>query len=232
MRAHFFQHVPFEGLGSIEHWLRSARAEVTGTKFFESSMVPNVKNVDLLVVMGGPMSVNDAGDLSWLVAEKHFIRQAIEAGKAVVGICLGAQMIASALGARVYPNREKEIGWFPISSVQTCTPQPVFVFPPESLVFHWHGETFDLPSKAIQLARSVACENQAFQIGRRVFGLQFHLETTPQSTRDIVSNCRSELVPSRYVQSEAQILAAQSSNYDAINSLMGEILEFVTDNKG
>ncbi len=228
MRAHFFQHVRFEGLGSIEPWLRSSRAEVTGTKFFESPTLPNVKDIDLLIVMGGPMSVNDEADLPWLVAEKRFIRAAIEEEKAVVGICLGAQLIASAMGARVYPNKEKEIGWFPISWVQPSNPQRLFFFAPESLVFHWHGETFDLPSGGVQLAHSIACENQAFQLGRRVIGLQFHLETTPESARDIVSNCRSELVPSRYVQSEAQILAAHVSAYDAINSAMGEVLKFVT----
>ena len=232
MRAHFFQHVPFEGLGSIEPWLRSVRAEVTGTKFFESPTLPNNKDVDLLVVMGGPMSANDEAALSWLVAEKRFIRRAIEEEKAVVGICLGAQLIASAMGSRVCPNKEREIGWFPISSVQTSTPQPLFAFPPELLVFHWHGETFDLPSGAIQLARSIACENQAFQLGRRVIGLQFHLETTPETAGHIVSHCRSELVPSRYVQSEAQILAAQASTYDAINSRMDEVLKFVTGNQG
>jgi len=228
MRAHFFQHIPFEGLGSVESWLRAVSAEITGTKFFENPTPPNVKDVDLLVVMGGPMSVNDEAVLPWLAAEKRFIRQAIEEEKAVVGVCLGAQLIASAMGARVYPNREKEIGWFPITSVPNNSQRLLFAFPPELLVFHWHGETFDLPSGAIQLARSVACENQAFQLGRRVIGLQFHLETTPESARAIVSNCRSELVSSRYIQSEAKILAAQASTYDVINSLMGDVLRFVT----
>lgn len=228
MRTHFFQHVPFEGLGSIEPWLRSVRAEVTSTKFFESPTLPNVKDVDLLVVVGGSMSVNDEADLPWLVAEKRFIREAIEEEKAVLGVCLGAQLIASAMGALVYPNEEKEIGWFPISPVQTTTSHPLFTFPGESLVFHWHGETFDLPRGAIQLARSIACENQAFQLGRRIIGLQFHLETTPESIRDIVSNCRSELAPSRYVQSEAEILAAHASTYQAINPQMDEVLKFVT----
>jgi len=232
MRAHFFQHVPFEGLGSIESWLRSAGAKIAGTKFFEAATLPRVENIDLLVVMGGPMSVNDETDLPWLVSEKRFIRQAIEAEKAVVGICLGAQLIASAMGARVYPNKTKEIGWFPVSSVQTGAAQRAFAFSPELVVFHWHGETFDLPNGAVQLARSVACENQAFQLGRRVIGLQFHLETTPQAAREIVSNCRSELAPSRYVQSEAQILAAPAGAYDKINSVMGGILEFVTGSQG
>lgn len=232
MRAHFLQHVPFETLGSIEPWLRSVRAEVTVTRFFESHTLPNVKDIDLLIILGGPMSVNDAADLPWLAAEKGFIRQAIEDNKAVVGICLGAQLIASATGARVYPNHEKEIGWFPVDAVIRVRGQGLFVFPPQALVFHWHGETFDLPAGAVQLARSIACENQAFQLGRRVLGLQFHLETTPQSACDIVSHCRAELVPSRYVQSEAEILRANVSTYDAINGLMAEVLHFVTSDDG
>jgi GMP synthase-like glutamine amidotransferase len=232
MRAHFFQHVPFEGLGCIEPWLRSAGTKVTGTKFFEAATLPRIKDIDLLIVMGGPMSVNDEIGLPWLVSEKRFIRQAIEAEKAVVGICLGAQLIANAMGARVYPNKTKEIGWFPVSSVQTGGSEKLFTFPSELVVFHWHGETFDLPVGAVHLARSIVCENQAFQLGRRTIGIQFHLETTPESAREIVSNCRSELAPSSYVQSEPQILEAPAGAYDKINSMMVEILRFVTSDKG
>ncbi|MGH8608465.1 MAG: type 1 glutamine amidotransferase [Gammaproteobacteria bacterium] len=228
MRAHYLQHVPFEGLGSIDPWLRSSGAEVTGTKFFENPTLPNVNDIDLLVIMGGPMSVNDEAGLPWLVTEKQLIRAAIEKERAVVGICLGAQLIASAMGAPVYPNKEKEIGWFPVSRVLANDPWELFSFPAELLVFHWHGETFDLPRGATRLAHSITCGNQAFQLNRRVIGLQFHLETTPESARDIALNCRSELVPSRYIQSETQILAADASTYGAINSLMGEALKFVT----
>lgn len=228
MRVHFLQHVPFEDLGSIGAWLQSARAKVTGTKFFESTVLPDANEVDLLVIMGGPMSVNDEVDLPWLVSEKRFIRQVIEEGKAVVGVCLGAQLIASAMGARVYPNKEKEIGWFPISWVHTGAPGLINAFPAETLVFHWHGETFDLPTGAVQLARSVACENQAFQLGHRVIGLQFHLEITPEGAREIVSHCRAELTPSRFVQTERQILATEASRYETVNALMSEVLNFVT----
>ncbi len=216
------------GLGSIELWLQSVQAEITVTKLFEPVKFPQVKDIDLLIFLGGPMSVNDQADLPWLVSEKRFIRHAIEMEKAVVGICLGAQLIASAMGPRVYPSRKKDLGWFPVFSVQTSLPQPLFAFPPELLVFHLHGETFDLPTGAIQLARSKACEKQVFQLGQRVIGLQFHLETTSQSMCEIVSNCNSELVPSSYVQSEEQILAVQAETYNEINSLMSNIFGFVT----
>ena len=114
MRAHYLQHVEFEGLGSIEPWLKAAGYEITNTRLFESAKLPDLKKIDLLIVMGGPMSVNDEDDFPWLVSEKKFIREAINSGKPVLGICLGAQLIASATGARVYRNPIKEIGWFPI----------------------------------------------------------------------------------------------------------------------
>jgi len=123
MRAHWFQHVSFEGLGSIELWLDSNGYEVTFTRFFESADLPDPDAIDLLVVMGGPMSVNDEDQFPWFVSEKRFIREIIESGKPVLGICLGAQLIANALGANVYPNPVKEIGWFPIyaGSVRICS---------------------------------------------------------------------------------------------------------------
>ena len=229
IKAHYLQHVPFEGLGSIETWLQSMRADVSVTRLFEEPALPDPADVDLLVIMGGPMSINDEAGYPWLAAEKEFIRSAIEKDKAVIGICLGAQLIAGAMGAAVYPNKEKEIGWFPIASTQPDNAEELFTFPQELLVFHWHGETFDLPDGAMRLARSDACHNQAFQLGRRVIGLQFHLETTPDAARDIVHHCRDELQPSRYVQDAAEILGVEESNYTEINAWMDKVLRFVTD---
>jgi GMP synthase-like glutamine amidotransferase len=226
MRAHYLQHVPFEDLGSIELWLKTAGYEITNTQFFESAILPDLANFDLLVVMGGPMSVNDEPVYPWLVHEKKFIRRAIEAGKSVLGICLGAQLIASSLGARVYPNRHKEIGWFPVEGVPSSD-DSMFDFPPSLEVFHWHGETFDMPPGAVHLARSDACENQAFQIRKSVIGLQFHLETTPESATEIVSNCRDELIPLQYVQTAEEILSAKPENYQSINRMMGTVLSFL-----
>ncbi len=227
MRAHFFQHVPFEGLGSIGSWLESRGASVTDTRFFEEFALPPVNDVDLLIVMGGPMSVNDESVYPWLSDEKRFIKEAILRGKSVLGVCLGAQLIANAMGARVYPNAEKEIGWLPIHRVHNPRAGDAFQFPKDSVVFHWHGETFDLPPGAIRLARSEACENQAFQLGRNAIGLQFHLETTPQSARDLVGECRHELVPAKFVQSEETILSAPAERYTAINALMSAVLSFL-----
>ena len=231
MRAHYLQHVPFEGLGSIESWFRAAGYEITNTRFFEPASLPEVNEVDLLVAMGGPMSVNDEREFPWLAPEKQLIRDAIQSGKAVLGVCLGAQLIASALGARVYRNQVKEIGWFPVRGIPPSG-SSTFRFPPSAEAFHWHGETFDLPSGAVLLARSEGCENQAFQLGRSVIGLQFHLETTPESAREIVAHCRAELLPSKYVQSEAAILAASPEKYRTINNLMSGVLSFLRNTDG
>lgn len=227
MRAHYFQHVPFEGLGSMEAWLRDAGYEVGVTRWYAGESPPDPAGIDLLIVMGGPMSVNDLGDHPWLAAEKDFIRHWIAAGRPLLGVCLGAQLIASALGARVYPNAVKEIGWFPVMAV-TPAPGIAFRFPPEQRVFHWHGETFDLPSGAIPLACSAGCEHQAFQLGSNVIGLQFHLETTPETAAALIANCRDELTPAPCVQDEATLLAASPQAYRTVNTLMDQILNHLT----
>lgn len=220
------QHVPFEGLGCIEHWLDTKKTEITATKFFDSTSLPPAKDIDLLIILGGPMSVNDEEKYPWLRQEKNFIRDVIQKNKAVLGICLGAQLIAAAMGESVYPNRRKEIGWFPVTGVNA--PQPCFSFPSRLEVFHWHGETFDLPKDAQLLARSEGCENQAFQLGERVVGLQFHLESTPDSVGRIVTNCREELLPSKYVQPEQTILDQSPAKYRKINQVMSDLLDYLT----
>lgn len=226
MRAHHLQHVPFEGLGSIEPWLQDAGYEISRTQFFNSRHLPDIGDIDLLVILGGPMSVNDEAKHPWLVKEKEYIRGAIESGKPVLGICLGAQLIANSLGGEVFASSEKEIGWFPIEAVNSES-SSVFQFPKEIEVLHWHGETFSLPKDAVRIAKSKNCENQAFQIGGNVIGLQFHLETTPLSAQAIVENCRDELVEGEYIQSELKILSAPQKHYSSINRLMDKVLEYL-----
>jgi len=223
MRTHYLQHATFEGLGSIEPWLKAARHEITNTKFFESAELPDLKKIDLLVVVGGPMSVNDEADYPWLIDEKKWIQQAIDAGKATLGICLGAQLIADVLGAKVYCHSRKEIGWFPVTAIEHQSRQ-IFQFSDNFKAFHWHGETFDLPEGAIQLASSQACKHQAFQWGRSVLALQFHLEMTVEAVKTIVEHCRSELIADDFVQEEAQILSASRADYQALNQQMDKLL--------
>jgi GMP synthase-like glutamine amidotransferase len=231
MRAHYLQHVPFEGLGSIEPWLKRSGYEISHTPFFESARLPDIKEIGLLIVMGGPMSVNDESRFPWLRKEKQFIRLAMEQRKPILGVCLGAQLIANAMGARVYRNQFKEIGWFPVQGVPLHD-SSVFSFPPSVNVFHWHGETFDLPPGAVRIARSEGCENQGFQLGSSVIALQFHLEMTPDLVRDILTQFRNELRPNKYVQSEARLLSAAPEDYQAINALMDDVLSFLVQKDG
>jgi GMP synthase-like glutamine amidotransferase len=228
MRAHILQHVPFEDVGSMAPWLAKAGAGVSYTRFFENHALPRIRDFDLIIIMGGPMSVNDESVLPWLTIEKEYIRDAVHAGVAVLGVCLGAQLIASALGARVYPNAHKEIGWFQVEA------EPVkegsLILPKTFRAFHWHGETFDLPAGALRLARSQACENQAFQVGRNVIGLQFHLEATPESVGALVDNCGNELVTGPFIQTESELRRADTASYVRINSIMNCVLRYVTKN--
>lgn len=226
MKAHVLQHVPFEGPAYIGQWLMARGAQISHTRFWESAALPEPAAVDLLVVMGGPMSVNDEAEFPWLAAEKRFIAEVVARGRPVLGICLGAQLIASAHGARVYRNTVKEIGWFDIHAHAAV--DDAFRFPPTTTVLHWHGETFDLPPGARLLAFSTACRHQAFQLGGRAIGLQFHLEMTADSLDAIIDNCRAELVPARWIQDEATLLEHASAHFASTHALMDRLLAWLT----
>jgi GMP synthase-like glutamine amidotransferase len=207
MRVRVFQHVPFEGLGAIEPWLAARGAAIATTRFYAHDPIPPLDSYDWLVTMGGPMSVNDEAALPWLVAEKRAVAAAVAAGKTVVGVCLGAQLVASALGAKVGPNREREVGWFEIERTAEAAAHPLgSVLPPRALVFHWHGETFELPTGAVHLARSAGCDAQAFALGDRVVGMQFHLDTRPEMVEALARYCPEDLRPGRFVQPVAEML--------------------------
>jgi len=226
VKVHVLQHVPFEDIGSMAAWLMSRGTKASYTRFFENPELPDPDKLDLVIAMGGPMSVNDESVWPWLRSEKRFIHTAIRHGVSVLGICLGAQLVASALGCRVYRNPVKEIGWFPIEGISGSS--ATFRFPSRCKVFHWHGETFDLPNGAIRLARSAACENQAYQLNKNVIGMQFHLETTPQSAQALMENCSDELVAGEYIQPKSQMCSVPDEAYKEINELMGRVMDYVT----
>lgn len=229
MKIHYLQHVPFEGLASIEQWAKSKGYSLSATRFYNGEHLPLAEDIDWLIVMGGPMNVYEESKYPWLTQEKRFIEQAIEKEKAVLGICLGAQLIADALGAKIYPNRDKEIGWFPIELLGVAQASPFFNFLPRQLtVFHWHGDTFELPQGAIRLARSEVCQNQAFAYSEKVLGLQFHLESTKDSVQQIIANCGDELVEGRYIQKPDEMLSREA-DFEKSNAAMHGILNRLAD---
>ena len=231
LRIHYLQHVPFEGLGCIADWVSAKSHSLSATKFYEDSRLPELSDLDWLIVIGGPMGVYDEDKFDWLSGEKEFIRNAIQAGKTVIGICLGAQLIASSLGAKVYPNAEKEIGWYPVFSTEYGMNKNLLSgnldpFP----VFHWHGDTFDLPSGARRFASSEACLNQAFIYNHKVIGLQFHFEVTENSLHQMITFCGEELVIDRYVQS-AETILGYVQFINEVNNRMFYLLDFMEGGK-
>jgi len=225
LKIHYFQHVPFEGLGSIEEWITLNGHSLTSTSFFERDWFPEISDIDWLIVMGGPMSVNDEEKFPWLREEKKFIKKAIDAGKVVIGICLGSQLVSAALDAKVYQNTEKEIGWFDIEFTCFAKSDKLFFDIGSRLkVFHWHGDTFDLPEKAVHLAYSAACKNQAYVYRDKVLALQFHLEPTAGSLQQMIDFGRKELKSGKYVQTEQELL-----EYDQLIESNREILFTLLD---
>jgi len=225
MNVHYFQHVPFKGLGSIEPWMKSKSAQISATKFYKDARLPSIHKIDWLIIMGGPMSVNDEQTYPWLQTEKEFIAEAIAKEKKVLGICLDAQLIASAFGSKVYPNRNRKIGWFPVQRLaQEENKNLKDVFPSQMEVFHWHDETFNIPEHAVNFARSEGCTNQAFCIGEHVLGLQFHLEVTPLTVKSLTEQCQNDLVPGHYVQSVSEMLSV-ASRFQHINNIMDALLD-------
>jgi GMP synthase-like glutamine amidotransferase len=210
MRMHIIQHAAFEGPGAIRDWARDRGHLVALTEQFRDERLPALDDLDLLVLMGGPMSANDGAQLPWLEPEKKLVRDAIEAQKAILGVCLGAQLLASVLGAHVYGNRQKEIGWFPVRLTPEAGVSRFFRRLPEVMtVLHWHGETFDLPEGAVRLAESAACRNQAFEFGGRALGLQFHLEVLPDGLEKLIENsAAADLAPGPTVQPAGEMRAA------------------------
>lgn len=194
MQFHCFQHVPFEDLGNIKDWLRDRHHNLSYTRFWQNDQIPSLDEIDGLIVMGGPMGVFDDQLYPWLNDEKKFIKEAIEAGKKVIGICLGAQLIAHVLGARVFKNKQSEIGWYPVfRECDSHQNNAIKCIPDGLIVFHWHNDTFDLPEQSYRLCFSERCTNQGFIYKTNALALQFHLEMTEESLKSIYENCKSDL---------------------------------------
>ncbi|MCL5029803.1 MAG: type 1 glutamine amidotransferase [Bacteroidetes bacterium] len=228
MRIHILQHERFEGPGYIEVWAKENNHEITFTKFYEQVKLPGINDFDMLIIMGGPMGIYDEDKFPWLTSEKIFIKNVIDSGKLVLGICLGSQLIAASLGAKVYPNKFKEIGWFDIKLTENAKNNLLFTsFPQQTKVFQWHGDTFDLPEGALLLAESEACKNQAFVYKEKVFALQFHCEVTENSLQEMLEEGKNELKKEKYIQTAEEILSKKyliSDNNKMIQKLLEKMV--------
>ncbi len=224
MRIHYLQHVPFEDLANMESWASSRGHALSRTRLFSGEQLPPPSSFDWLIIMGGPMNIYEQERYTWLAEEKEFIKKAVYGGKIVFGICLGAQLISDVLGGLVTKNRYKEIGWFPVRLTEEGQASPAFSALPDRFpALHWHGDTFSIPPGASRMAESDACPNQAFILGKAI-GLQFHLESNPESMKRLIDHCAEEIVSGPYVQMPEDLAAAQES-YDGLRVLMESLLD-------
>ncbi|OIQ51347.1 GMP synthase [glutamine-hydrolyzing] [Pseudodesulfovibrio hydrargyri] len=224
MRIHTLEHVPFEGPAALEQWARANGHTLARTPVYAGGPLPGPEDFDFLAVLGGPMSVHDETEHPWLVAEKALLRGVIETGKPMLGVCLGAQLFAEALGGEVTRNPEPEIGWLAVEATAGGAVSPLFKGLPDSFTaFHWHGDTFSIPPGAVHLARSRACANQAFAFGNRILGVQFHLETTPRSMELLLTNCADEIVDAPFVQ-DARQMRSQADRCDTMRPTLDTLL--------
>lgn len=224
MTIHYFQHVAFEDPGSISEWALQHHHTFTGTRWYAHETAPDLSGIDMLIIMGGPMSVHDEAAYPWLAAEKAAIAAAIQAQIPILGICLGAQLIAHVMGAPVYPHTQKEIGWFPVSCSTSHSSVLNNVFPEALDVFHWHGDTFGLPAGATLFASTPVCSHQGFICQDRIVGLQFHLEVTPASLENMISNGLEELNPAPFIQYASEMLG-QTDRIPACRDTLFRLLD-------
>lgn len=235
LRVHYFQHIAGEGFGSCYQFLKQHHAKITATEFFalpvdrplDIEALPQVEDVDLLIIMGGTMSVNDEANYPWLKVEKRWIRRYLSMGKPAIGLCLGGQLIANALGAAVRRNEQQELGLTEVRKVKHVS-EECFQLPEQFKVMQWHSETFEIPKGAIHLAENDACRNQMYQIGKNVLGFQFHPEITPEVLQLFLENDEElESFSGQYVQTERQLKSMSKSDFIKGNQILNQAIEYV-----
>jgi GMP synthase-like glutamine amidotransferase len=225
MDVHYLQHVPYEPPAAIGDWARERGHDLTGTHLYEDDHLPTPDDYDLLVVMGGPMGVGDTDEYPWLAPERELIAETLDAEVPVLGVCLGAQQVAAALGADVYAHEEREVGWFPVETTDAATHSPLAPLAPGFPAFHWHGDTFDVPDGGTLLATTSVCRNQAFSAANGLaLGLQFHLEATRESVGALVDAVDGETGSGEFVQ-DAEELLAEDAPFDELRGALDAALD-------
>jgi GMP synthase-like glutamine amidotransferase len=221
MHNHYLQHVDFEGPGYIEQWVKDKGYQLSSTRLYKNEQLPDLEEIDLLIVMGGPMGVSDEDQYPWLVEEKTYISRAIDKGKRILGICLGAQLLAHVLGAEVTQAPHTEIGWFPVTHKNNHS---ILAGLPESFIaFHWHGDMFDIPKGAVPVFKSEGCPNQGFIYRDQIVGFQFHFETTPESLEAMLCSDDVDAYQETLVQRSNEI-RKKAPNCQQLNSYLAIIL--------
>jgi GMP synthase-like glutamine amidotransferase len=223
MKAHILQHTATSKAGSTLEWLKKQNIPYSITKFFEPHpSLPELPDFDMLIICGGEMNVDEENSYPWMRAEKDFIKNALVQNKKMVGLCLGGQLIAEALGAPVGRHKNWEVGWLP---VQLKKISPLLPDLDQLTVFQFHGDSFGIPAGAQKFAQSEACENQGFTWGSHVVAMQFH----PESTKDWVIECSQEKLPSGPFVQTAEQMVLGNRHQDALKDwyfkLLTEILK-------
>jgi len=226
MILHILQHDPTEGPGAIVDWADARGHILQTTHVYRADPLPDVAAGDLLVIMGGPMNIYQDRDYPWLKAERAFLARYVEMDGRALGICLGAQFLADALGGRVTQNPQVEVGWFPVRFTDEA--RAMFpCLPAAKETVHWHGDTFELPAGAVRLGTSEACTNQGFLYDGRVLGLQFHAEMTREFAMLLVEQAGPDLQPAAFVQDGRAILGRPDADFQSAHALLFEILDAV-----
>lgn len=224
MRVHYCQHAPFEPPAAVAEWARSRGHTLAGTHLHEGEPLPAPGAVDLLVVLGGPMGVSDTEGHPWLERERELVLRALARDTPVLGVCLGAQQLAAALGADVTTGDRREVGWFPVETTGVAAHSPLAPLRPGFPALHWHGDRFDVPPSGWLLARTPARRNQAFlACDGLALGLGFHLEVTRESLTALV-DATGDPEPGEYVQSRGELLS-EAAPFGRVHSALFAVLD-------
>lgn len=227
MRIHAIIHAPFEKLGIIENWITEKKYTLTTTHTYDGEQLPDASSFDFLIIMGGPQSPLKLDKYPYLRDEILLAQQAIKKDKAVLGVCLGAQIIAEALGAKTEQSPNKEIGAYPIEVTKEGLNDPLFkLFPSKFDVMHWHNDMPGIPTGAVLLAKSEGCPRQAFSYGDKVYGFQCHLEMTAELVQGMLNHCPEDLLHGKFIRSKDELL---STDYQPINHKMLVALDYLAN---
>jgi len=225
MRIHTIIHAPFEKPGVIESWAINKGYHLSSTHTYKGEKLPDAATMDFLIIMGGPQSPTELDKYPYLRDEISLAKQAIDQNKALLGVCLGAQIIGESLGAKTERSPNKEIGVYPVHLTKDGESDPIFkMFPKSFDVMHWHNDMPGLSKGAVLLAYSEGCPRQVVKYSDRAYGLQCHMEMTDELIKGMVEHCAEDLRPGKYVQEKEKLL---TNSMAEINQKMISILDYL-----